>query len=241
MHLKVFGNNASCPEADGACSCYTVHGEDFRLVIELGNGGIAKLQKEMDIACVDGIIISHLHFDHFADLICAKYQLESRKANGETIKPIPLLIPQLPKWARRELESNEIFQIKFLFDHCVFHFNHVSLEFIKMAHLVETYGLRLQAEGKVFAYSADTGQCPQLRELASNADLFLCEASYAEVDREEKHHISSATAATVARASKVKTLLLTHYKTIDNQFLLETARSIFPEVNLSRIGDDYEI
>ena len=66
----------------------------------MGNGSLAKLQKDVDLAALDLIAISHLHFDHFGDLFCAKYQLESRRACGEAIPRIPLLTPRLAAWAR---------------------------------------------------------------------------------------------------------------------------------------------
>lgn len=79
------GNNATCPEADGACSCFLIEAEGRRILLDMGNGSLAKLQKDVDLAALDLIAISHLHFDHFGDLFCAKYQLESRRACGEAI------------------------------------------------------------------------------------------------------------------------------------------------------------
>lgn len=83
MRMTVYGNNATCPEADGACSCFLIEAEGRRILLDMGNGSLAKLQKDVDLAALDLIVISHLHFDHFGDLFCAKYQLESRRACGE--------------------------------------------------------------------------------------------------------------------------------------------------------------
>ena len=85
MRMTVYGNNATCPEADGACSCFLIEAEGRRILLDMGNGSLAKLQKDVDLAALDLIAISHLHFDHFGDLFCAKYQLESRRACGEAI------------------------------------------------------------------------------------------------------------------------------------------------------------
>ena len=99
MKLTVFGNNATCPEADGACSCYLLQTKGKRILLDMGNGSAAKLQKHLPLTQLDAIIISHLHFDHFGDLFCAKYALETKRAYGENLKPIPLFIPALPQWA----------------------------------------------------------------------------------------------------------------------------------------------
>ena len=46
MKLTVFGNNATCPEADGACSCYLLQTKGKRILLDMGNGSAAKLQKQ---------------------------------------------------------------------------------------------------------------------------------------------------------------------------------------------------
>ena len=68
MKLTVFGNNATCPEADGACSCYLLQTKGKRILLDMGNGSAAKLQKHLPLTQLDAIIISHLHFDHVGNL-----------------------------------------------------------------------------------------------------------------------------------------------------------------------------
>ena len=65
MRMTVYGNNATCPEADGACSCFLIEADGGRILLDMGNGSLAKLQKDIDLAALDLIAISHLHFDHF--------------------------------------------------------------------------------------------------------------------------------------------------------------------------------
>ena len=169
MRMTVYGNNATCPEADGACSCFLIEAEGRRILLDMGNGSLAKLQKDVDLAALDLIAISHLHFDHFGDLFCAKYQLESRRACGEAIPRIPLLTPRLPAWARAELCTNDVFEPHVIEDGLRFRMGDVALEFIGTVHLVESYGVRLKAEGRTLAYSGDAGVCPQLARVAARA------------------------------------------------------------------------
>jgi ribonuclease BN (tRNA processing enzyme) len=49
-----------------------------------------------------------------------------------------------------------------------------------MNHPVETFGFRLEHAGRSLAYSADTGPTDALAGLARDADVLLCEASFAE-------------------------------------------------------------
>ena len=48
----------------------------------------------------------------------------------------------------------------------------------QMNHPVETFGFRVEAGGRVIAYSADTGPSDALVALARDADLLLCEATF---------------------------------------------------------------
>ena len=109
MYLTVFGNNASFPRAYGACACYLVEACGKKVLLDMGSGSLSQLQRTEDLAALDMIVVSHLHFDHMGDLFCAKYQLETRRAWGETVPKIPLLAPPMPQWARQELGAGEVF------------------------------------------------------------------------------------------------------------------------------------
>lgn len=48
---------------------------DTRLLLDCGNGALANLTRATDLAALDGIFISHLHPDHFVDLVAMAYAL----------------------------------------------------------------------------------------------------------------------------------------------------------------------
>ena len=69
-----------------------------------------------------------------------------------------------------------MFDFRPLYDgHSVRHWN-LTLTARAVVHDVESYGLRAECQGRVFAYSGDSGPCDALGQLAVGADLFLCEA-----------------------------------------------------------------
>ena len=242
MKLTVFGNNATCPEADGACSSFLVEAGPKKILLDMGNGSLAKIRQKVDLADLDIIIISHLHFDHFGDLFCAKYHLETRKAYGEEIHRILLLIPKLPDWAASELSNNDVFEIHTISDRYSFVFDTVEINFTELVHLIESYGVRIQAEGKTLAYSGDTGICDAVNTVAANADVFLCEATFcSKSSAEEKHHLSAKTAATVAFDTGVKKLLLTHFHSNQCEMIYGEAHKYFNNVTLTEIGKVYTI
>src|SRR3989442_3938613 len=75
MRLTVLGKSPSLQDAGGACSGYLVEERDTAVVVDCGNGVFSKLRRFRDYTAVDAVIISHLHADHFLDLVPFAYAL----------------------------------------------------------------------------------------------------------------------------------------------------------------------
>lgn len=86
-------------------------------------------------------------------------------------------------------------------------FRHRNLRLTSRAVVHDTgaYGLRAECQRSVLAYAGDSGPCDTLAELATGADLFLCEA---DIDRhregEQRVHLTPEDAGD-ARASATPT------------------------------------
>lgn len=242
MKLTVFGNNASCPEADGACSSFLVEAAGKRILLDMGCASLPQIQRRYDLAELDLIVISHLHFDHCGDLFCAKYQIETRIARGQELDPLALCSPALPEWAAKELLQGEVFRHTTVSDGSQYQLEGVELTFFQVPHLVESYAVRVCAEGKILTYSGDSGPCEILAYAAKGADCFLCEASLVEGQHaESNHHLMAGEAGRVAKDAHVGRLLLTHYHSENAQQVLIQAQRCFPNASLSCIGESYEI
>jgi ribonuclease BN (tRNA processing enzyme) len=86
-----------------------------------------------------------------------------------------------------------------------------TVDLTRVNHPIETYGMRVEAGGRSLAYSADTGACDALVEIARGADLFLCEASYLDGDSNPPNvHLTGREAGEHAARADVGKLLLTH-------------------------------
>jgi ribonuclease BN (tRNA processing enzyme) len=105
--------------------------------------------------------------------------------------------------------------------------------------------VRLEHNGRVLAYSADTAPCEALIRLAQGADVFLCEASYLDgVDNPPDLHLTGREAADHATKAGVGQLLLTHLVTAwgSEALTLEAASNAFPgPIDIVRPGARYEI
>jgi len=81
----------------------------------------------------------------------------------------------------------------------------------EMTHIgVPSLGFKIEADGKVLAYTGDTGPCDEAVKLAQDSDLFLCEATYQNDSELSFFHLSALQAAEHAAAGGAARLVLTH-------------------------------
>ena len=105
--------------------------------------------------------------------------------------------------------------------------------------------MRIEHDGRVLAYSADTAACDALNRLAKGADLFLCEASY--LDGEENPpdlHLTGRDAGEAATKSGAARLVLTHLVAAwgSEAKIYEAAATAFAgAVEVARAGACYDV
>src|SRR3954465_8177678 len=75
MRLTILGKSPSWQDAGGACSGYMIEDDGATVVLDCGNGVFSKLRRFRDYTEVDAVVISHLHADHFLDLVPFAYAL----------------------------------------------------------------------------------------------------------------------------------------------------------------------
>ena len=97
--------------------------------------------------------------------------------------------------------------------------------------------------GDSFVYCVDTRVCPHLGHLAKDAKLMLCESTYLDEHKDlahNHHHLTATQAATLAKKSGVKKMILTHfsarYQNVNE--LLDEARKTFPN---TEVAEDFKV
>ena len=75
LRITVLGKSPSWQDAGGACSGYLIETDETKVLLDCGNGVFGKLRERIDYIELDGVIISHLHADHFLDLVPYSYAL----------------------------------------------------------------------------------------------------------------------------------------------------------------------
>jgi len=74
--LTVLGSSCSIPRPGRACSAYLIAGAGTRAVVDFGSGALANLRFYCEPDQLDAVVISHMHADHFFDLIPLRYALK---------------------------------------------------------------------------------------------------------------------------------------------------------------------
>jgi ribonuclease BN (tRNA processing enzyme) len=215
VRLTIIGCSGSFPGPDSPASCYLLEAEGFRLLVDLGNGALGALQRHAGLYDIDAVCLSHLHADHCLDL-CAYWVARTFHPDGPP-PPIPVYGPA--GTAHRMAQAyglaeppgmTEAFGFQALAPG-IRQIGPFEIGLAHMNHPVETFGFRFGHAGRVIAYSADTGETPALADLARDADLLLCEASFvAGPDLPPGLHLTGQQAAEHAARAGAGRLLLTH-------------------------------
>jgi len=219
MKLTVIGCSGSFPGPDSAASCYLLEGDHegrtWRVLLDLGSGALGSLQRYVDPLTIDAVLLSHLHPDHYFD-ISGLYVLWKYHPEGAR--------PRIPVWGpkgvakqmarayglSRETGMSEEFEFH-EYDDLPIRLGPFTIHASKVVHPVRAYGMRVESGGRVLVYSGDSGPCQKLVDLASGADLFLCEAAFVEGGQNPGDlHLTGKQAGAAAAEAAVTRLVLTH-------------------------------
>ncbi len=244
MKLTVLGASGTYPRPGGACNGFLVQDGSASLVVELGNGCLSNLLKEVGVTEIDAVAVTHMHVDHFGDLYPLFYALRFHPDEPWGLRVImpggglSLMGRIMGDLGRTDLPR--VFREEPISAGCRYEVGGMALSFFPTRHLVEGYAVRIEGDGWTLAYSSDTMPCPGLVEAAAGADLFICEATMPAAREEEASHghMTSLQAGEAAAEAGAKRVLLTHvWPAFDREGVLAEFRSVYQgEADLAREG-----
>jgi ribonuclease BN (tRNA processing enzyme) len=200
-------------------TCFLVAGARCRLLVDCGASSLVALkQRGIDPNTIDGVVVSHLHGDHFGGLpfLLLDAQHMSRRQR-------PLFLWGPAGLAARLAAAREV-----LFPGSTETTLRYPLTFRELeagacaagegfavtpfpaAHAAGApcFSLRLAIDGRTLVYSGDTAWTETLSAAARDADLFICEcSSYA---HPTSGHLDYATLAPRLAQIAAKRIILTH-------------------------------
>jgi ribonuclease BN (tRNA processing enzyme) len=252
MLLTVLGCSGSVPAPESPASGYLISAGDTNVILDLGNGTFGALQRYLDPFDLDGLILSHLHPDHCADVsaltIYRRYHPHSPPCDalplyGPRDTAERLVAAYAPNAGERNLSDlSDVYEFR-SYDGTA-QIGPFEVQAAPVEHPCEAYALRVGHAGRSLVYSGDTGPCPQLVELATGADVLLAEASWPDRPGNPPGiHLSGRNAGDAAAAAGVGRLLITHVPpwTDAEQVLAEAKAAFDGPTELVRAGGHYEI
>lgn len=232
--LRVLGCRAGSPSPDSPCSGYLLQTPHGRLLVDCGPGIAARLAGDVGRAAIDAVVITHVHADHSLDLTALAYALQFPHPRGQRVPlwlPAESLdhvaamdavfgIPTLPDLASPittafdprplPLDGNSVTSV----------LDDLRLTAFPAKHAVPSAALRVTCGRSIVTFSSDTGWTDAVVEAATDADLFVCEATYVDASDEELNthgHLTGALAGLLATRARARSLLLTHLADPDDR------------------------
>lgn len=230
MKFTVLGKSPAWQDADGACSSYLITEGDTTILLDCGNGAFGKLRKYHDYVDVDAVLISHLHADHFADLI--PYGFALRFAPRQ--QPVPIdpwpgtdnpARPKLfgPPGSKKFLDDldgswdlgshfEKAFETSEYDPFGSVEVGPLKITFREVPHYVTTFAMSVTTEGGGrIVYGADCRPNDELVDFARGADLLIAESTLPRPERTGiRGHLTPAEAGEHAEKAGVRELMLTH-------------------------------
>ena len=219
MQVRFIGSGDAFGSGGRANTCFHVTGHDVNFLIDCGASSLPAL-KRFGIARddIDLVLITHFHGDHFGGLpfllLDAQFTRRTRPlviAGPEGIeRRLAQVMEALFENSSRTKQRFDLGVVA-LRPEEVHSFGKVEVTPFAVVHGEfggPFLGYRIEAEGRVIAYTADTEWTETLIPLGRNADLLIAEAyTY---DKPVRNHLSLNTLQAHLAEIKPKRLVLTH-------------------------------
>lgn len=219
MDIQFLGSGDAFGSGGRFNTCFHVTVADGSFLVDCGASSLIAMRKfEVDPNRIHTVFVSHLHGDHFGGLpfLLLDAQFYSRRS-------VPLTLVGPPGFRERLMQAMELFfpgsstvERKFSIDIVEIDagqtttINGVTVT----AYLVEhacgapPFALRLEADGKVLAYTGDTEWTDNLIAAGRDADLLIAEALV--FKRRVKFHLDYASLRANLTRIGARRVVLTH-------------------------------
>lgn len=262
MKLTVLGKSPAWEDAGGACSGYLIEEGESKLLLDCGNGVFAKLRERIpDYRLLDGVVVSHLHADHWLDLVPFSYALNYSPLGAHSGEmPVAgsggprLLAPPgaleafrrvVGTWGGEDLLSSA-FEIEEYVVGAETEVAGFGITVQPVPHYIETFAISLTAaDGTRIVHGADCRDNEELPAFAKGADLLIVEATLAEPEEgpeDDRGHMCAREAGALAKRAEVGAVMISHFSDeLDQDKVRADAEDGFGgEVILAAVGEEFQ-
>ena len=241
MKVTMLGTGAALLDPDRGHTSIAVEVGDHCYMLDCGTGATRRMiEANIDPTGVEALFLTHLHFDHTADIpvfVIGNWMADRRTSpiivgpegtqdmvdhlfeHGAFAKDIQARAA----YAQRQNNLQALRpDIRPMQPGIVYEDDRLRVIANTVDHIPEEitkcYGLRLETDDKVIAFSGDTTPQPNMIELAQDADLLIHEATFPEAAIEFRarngvgtfSHTSPSQLGKLATQAGVKSLIATH-------------------------------
>ncbi len=217
MRITVLGKSPAWQDAGGACSGYLIEDGGTSLLLDCGNGVFAKLRSRVDYVDVDAVVVSHLHADHFLDLVPFSYaltygprrpahrpRLHAPAGARETFRRV------VGAWGGEDLIEGA-FEIVEYEESDTLSLGPLTVDFQAVPHFIATCAVRFRSAGATFVFGSDCAPNAELAGFADGADLVFLEATITRPESDgPRGHMTPAEAGELAGLAGARRLVLVH-------------------------------
>ena len=264
MKITVLGKSPAWQDAGGACSGYLLQEGETSLLLDCGNGVFSKLREHLDYTDLDAVLLSHLHADHFIDLVPYSYALlltprqqpvpgAGHPGTDDPARPRLIAPPGsvqtfrnvVGSWGDEEL-IEQAFRIEEYDRQSTVEVGPLRATFAEVPHFILTHAVNVtsSAGGGRFTFGADCRPCEELVEAARGTDLLFVEATLPRPERTGiRGHLTPGEAGDHGRRAGAKRVVLTHISDeLDAEWAREQGAEAFgAPVEVARAGDVFEV
>jgi ribonuclease BN (tRNA processing enzyme) len=247
LRLDVLGAGPAYTDRPGAIgAAYLVRTETTALVLDLGQGSFPQLAAAIEPSTVDAMAISHLHPDHFIDLVALRHYLRWQfdpVRRVRVIAPVGLggrldALHDEPGFTAASIDVEPV-------EVGVTRIGDLTVEARRVTHTAESYAYRVALDdGPGLVYSGDCGRAEDLDALVRPGDTLLIEVSFGPGPVPPgASHLDGPAVGRLAARTRAGRVLLTHLQMgFDREETLASVRSIYEgPVRLVEPGDRFTI
>ena len=177
MKVTFIGIYGGYPKAGGANASLLVEDKGVSIVIDMGSATVSHLESIKPIDEIDSVIITHAHYDHYADAPIAVYGRLISKQLGRDLPPLDFYGPSDPD-LERMLNMEGVSRFIPVDGSTRLSIGPFSISFHRTIHPVECYAVSVESCGRRLFYTSDGAFSDSIAAKAAGADLLVAECSF---------------------------------------------------------------